>query len=60
MTTWSSYGHFVDGRTHPAIDYGLTNVRRVEPEARLFEIPTGYTMVTTGETYRTGFGKPLD
>ena len=50
---------FVDGRTHAAIDYRLTNIRRVEPDARLFEMPTDYTMVTE-MFYRSGRGKPLD
>ena len=50
---------FVDGRTHAAIDYRLTNIRRVEPDARLFEMPTDYTMVTE-MFFRTGRGKPLD
>jgi hypothetical protein len=39
---------FVDGRSHAEIDYRVTNIRRVEPDAHLFEIPTDYTMVTTG------------
>jgi hypothetical protein len=40
--------HFVDDRSHAEIDYRLTNIRRMEPDAQLFEVPTDYTIVTTG------------
>ena len=35
------------------IEYRLRNIRRVEPPADLFVIPSGYTIATTGDNGST-------
>jgi hypothetical protein len=33
-----------------AVDYAVTNIRRAEPPANLFEVPTDYTLVESSLT----------
>jgi hypothetical protein len=47
-------GHFSDSRTGE-VEYRLANIRRVEPQAALFEVPADYTVDTTPETRNCGW-----